>query len=113
MKYIILLFLSICLYGETSFISPIEYASQLYKNPRGIGCQNWHGDYGEGKLVANYMHKGEKKEFLGPKISGLDFDSFYTALNQQKRGMPRYYLTQKEVQALFLYLQQEKKNVKK
>ncbi len=112
MKYIVLFLVSFSLYGESTFISPMEYASQLYKNPRGIGCQHCHGDNGEGKLVANYTHKGVKKEFRGPKINELDFNVFYAALNKRKRGMPRYYLTRKEVQALYLYLNQEKENVK-
>lgn len=100
------------MFGESTFISPLEYASQLYKNPRGIGCQHCHGDKGEGKLVANYMHKNIKKEFVGPKIIGSDFKDFFEALNQRNRGMPRYYLTRKEIQALYLYLNQENKNEK-
>ena len=112
MKYILLIFLSVYLIAETTFITPIEYASQLYKNPRGIGCQHCHGDNGEGRLVATYIHKKEKKEFRGPSINGMDFKEFHKALNKRKRGMPRYFLTKKEVQALYLYLHQEKKNEK-
>ncbi|MCD6173373.1 MAG: cytochrome c [Sulfurimonas sp.] len=112
MKQIFLLFFSLYLMAESTFISPIEYASQLYKNPRGIGCQSCHGDNGEGKLVATYIHKKKKKEFRGPAINGMNFNEFYKALNKRKRGMPRYFLTKKEIQALYLYLNQEKKNVK-
>jgi len=112
MKYIILMFLTFPLIAETTFITPMEYASQLYKNPRGIGCQHCHGDNGEGKLVATYTHKKEKKEFRGPAINGMDFTKFYNALNKRKRGMPRYFLTKKEVQALYLYINQEKKDAK-
>ena len=112
MKYILLLSLSLSLFAEATFISPMEYASQLYKNPRGIGCQHCHGENGEGKLVANYTHKKKQKEFRGPKINEMNFNDFHKALNKRKLGMPRYYLTKKEVQALFLYLQQKKLNVK-
>ena len=112
MKYILLLCISLSLYAKSTFISPIEYASQLYKNPRGIGCQHCHGDNGEGKLVAKYEHKNKKKEFRGPQINQMNFRDFYKALNKRKTGMPRYFLTTKEVQALFLFLQQEKKNAK-
>ena len=112
MKYILLLSLSLSLFAESTFISPLEYASQLYKNPRGIGCQHCHGDNGKGKLIAKYMHKNEKKEFSGPQINKMDYKSFYKALNKRKRGMPRYYLTRKEIQALFLFLHQENDNVK-
>ena len=113
MKYIILIFLPLYLIGETTFITPIEYASQLYKNPRGIGCQNCHGDKGEGRLVASYIHDEVKKEFRGPAINGMDFDKFYKEMNKRKNGMPRYFLTKKEVQALYLYLNQEKQEVNK
>ena len=99
--------------GEATFITPIEYASQLYKNPRGIGCQHCHGDNGEGKLVASYIHEKEKKEFRGPAVNGMDFNKFYKAMNERKRGMPRYFLTKKEIQALYLYLNQEKQKVSK
>ncbi|RLA81036.1 MAG: cytochrome c [Epsilonproteobacteria bacterium] len=114
MRLLLVLIVPLFAFAETTFISPLEYASQLYKNPRGIGCQNCHGDNGEGKLIAKYIHKKEKKEFRGPKITGLDFKQFYKALNERKRGMPRYFLTKKEVQALYLYLNQEQEsNAKK
>ena len=95
------------LLATSSFITPLEYASQLYKNPRGIGCQFCHGNHGEGKLIANYIHKGKKRSFRGPTINALDFDTFYQALNRRKNGMPRYYLTHKEVEALYLFLHQD------
>ncbi|MFT5661693.1 MAG: mono/diheme cytochrome c family protein [Sulfurimonas sp.] len=110
MKYILLLLLSLSLSAESTFITPLEYASQLYKNPRGIGCQHCHGNNGEGKLVAKYKHENEDKEFRGPVIHSMNFKDFHKALNKRKTGMPRYFLTKKEVQALFLFLQQEKKN---
>ena len=95
--------------ASSSFITDMEYASQLYKNPRGIGCHHCHGNHGEGKLIANYIHKEEKKSFSGPVISEMSFAAFHQALNERKRGMPRYFLTKKEVQALYLYLQENKK----
>ncbi len=112
MKFALLLLLSLELFAESTFISPLEYASQLYKNPRGIGCQHCHGERGEGKLVAKYIHKEVAKEFRGPKITGSDFKVFFKALDKRNRGMPRYYLTRKEIQALYLYINQEKNNAK-
>lgn len=109
MKFFLSILLSISIYGETTFITEFEYASQLYKNPRGIGCHNCHGDKGEGKLVATYMDKNVTKKFEPPAINRLDFDEFYISLNERKKGMPRYYLTKKEVQALYLYLQENRK----
>ncbi len=108
MKYILFLLLPFFLFASSSFITDMEYASQLYKNPRGIGCQHCHGKYGEGKLIANYVHKKEKKSFSGPVINEMSFPAFHKALNERKRGMPRYFLTKKEIQALYLYLQENK-----
>ena len=112
MKKILLLILPLYLSSATSFITEMEYASQLYKNPRGIGCHNCHGDNGEGKLVATYIHKNEKREFMGPAINKLEFAKLYKALNESKKGMPRYYLTLKEIEALYLFLQQDNQKVK-
>jgi len=108
MRYLLFFIFPIILFGGSSFITPLEYASQLYKNPRGIGCHLCHGNNGEGKLVATYTHKKEKKSFAGPAINKLDFNTFYKALNERKNGMPMYFLTKKEVQALYLYLQESK-----
>ena len=113
MKYIIIMIFPFILLAETTFITDMEYAAQFYKNPRGIGCQHCHGAKGEGKLIANYSHEGEKKSFSGPAINKLDFVTFFNQVNERKRGMPRYFLTQKEIKALYLYLHQDdKKEVK-
>jgi hypothetical protein len=109
MKYILVLLLPIFLYSDSSFITPIEYSSQLYKNPRGIGCHLCHGAKGEGKIVAKYKHKNKKKVFKGPVINNLNFKKFYKVLNTRTRGMPKYFLTKKEIQALYFYLQKQKK----
>ncbi|NPA60063.1 MAG: cytochrome c [Epsilonproteobacteria bacterium] len=95
------------LIAKTSFITPMEYASQLYKNPRGIGCQYCHGKDGEGKIVATYVHKGVKKEFAGPAINHMQYSKFYNKLNKRNKGMPRYFLTKKEIKALYLYLHKD------
>ena len=108
MKYVLTLLIPVLLFGDSSFITPMEYASQLYKNPRGIGCQHCHGNNGEGKIVARYIHKKEKKSFNGPVINNLDFNKFYKALSIRKRGMPRYFLTKREIKALYFYLQEKK-----
>ncbi len=108
MKFIILLFFGFAAFAKTTFITQMEYSSQLYKNPRGIGCNKCHGDKGEGKFIANYEHKQKKKEFNVPAINSINYDDFEKALNISKRGMPRYYLTQSEIKALFFYLQEIK-----
>jgi len=113
MKYILFLVVPLILFAESDFITELEYASQLYKNPRGIGCQHCHGEKGEGRLIANYVHKKKNKSFSGPEINKISFTAFHEALDERKRGMPRYFLTTKEVEALYLYLQQNNKIKKK
>ena len=112
MKYILFLLFTTSLFAETSFITQMEYSSSLYKNPRGIGCQHCHGEKGEGKIVATYIHKKEKREFAPPSINNMHFKEFYQALNVRKKGMPRYFLTKGEVKALYYYLKKKKKNAK-
>lgn len=106
MKYFIFFILPIFLFAQTSFITQMEYASSLYKNPRGIGCDKCHGIQGEGKLIAHYESKGDEKSFVAPAINKLDFTTFYKELNKRKKAMPRYFLTNKEIKALYLYLHQ-------
>ncbi len=104
MKNLLFLTFPFLLFAQTSFITPMEYAAQLYKNPRGIGCQHCHGKKGEGRVIAKYIHKGEKKTFEGPAIDRSDFKIFAKQLNKRIKGMPRYFLTQEEVEALYLYV---------
>jgi hypothetical protein len=107
MRYILFLTLPLLLCAKTTFITQEEYAAQLYKNPRGIGCQHCHGIKGEGKTVAKYMHKGVEKSFRGSEINHLDYTTFYNALSKRIDSMPRYFLTSKEVSALYFYLNEE------
>lgn len=93
--------------ADVSFITESEYASQLYHSPRGIGCFKCHGEKGEGKLIATYKDKGEKKSFSPPAINLLDFKSFDTAMKKRQKGMPRYFLTQQEIKTLYIYLHPE------
>ena len=111
-KYILQFFIPMCLMAKTSFITPMEYASQLYKNPRGIGCQYCHGNNGEGKVVATYIHKKVKKTFRGPQINNIEYNIFFNKLNKRNKGMPRYFLTTKEIEALYLYLHRKDENDK-
>jgi len=113
MKYILLLVIPCFLFAATSFITQKEYAAQLYKNPRGIACESCHGKRGEGKVIAKYIHKKKKHSFIGPRINNLSYMQFFKALKNRKKGMPRYYLTDKEVEALYFYLHQGDKKKEK
>ncbi|SFV75390.1 hypothetical protein MNB_SM-3-707 [hydrothermal vent metagenome] len=113
MKIILLLLFPIILFGEASFITPQEYATRLYKNPRGIGCNKCHGEYGEGKVIAHYIFKGKDKIYKGPMINTLNFQQFYDGLQKRNKGMPHYFLTKKEIKALFFYVTKYTKHKEK
>lgn len=103
---LLFVFLPVLIFGQSSFITQMEYASLLYKNPRGIGCHKCHGLKGEGKLIATYKDKGVLKEFRAPAINKLSYSEFASNINKSLPGMPKYYLTEGEIKALFFYLQQ-------
>ena len=107
MRGILLLFLTFTLSFGESFITKEEYAAGLYHNPRGVGCHLCHGEAGEGKLIARYRDNGEAKIFAGKPINKLPFRDFYLKLNNRILGMPRYYLTDTEIQTLYYYLHRE------
>ncbi len=104
MRFLLLMLLYNALFSADSFITKEEYSDQLYHNPRGIGCHLCHGEKGEGKLIARYIHKGEEKAFRPPAIDALDYDHFTEALKRRNKGMPRYFLTIDEMHALYFYL---------
>jgi len=109
MKYIFILLTPVVLFSLSTFITKSEYASQLYKNPRGIACGLCHGKHGEGKLIAKYRHKNKQRKFIGPPINNIEYSAFYKALTTRKKGMPRYYLTSKEIEALYFFLHKDDK----
>lgn len=107
MKIFLALLVVLQLCGATSFITKEEYAASLYHNPRGIGCEMCHGELGEGRRIAHYKDKGEEKVFKGDQINKISFSKFYTQVNSKITGMPRYYLTDVEIQTLYYYLHRE------
>lgn len=110
LRFLAVCFCAVMLHAEESFITPLEYGKMLYENPRGIGCVECHGRYGEGDIVANYMHKNQAKIIRAPRINNLDFNTFRDALQEGKRVMPKYYLTADEIEAIYKYLQNFKQN---
>jgi hypothetical protein len=115
MKKLILL-LPFLLFGDESFITQFEYGQMLYQNPRGIGCNNCHGEKGEGKIIANYTHKKKQIQLSAPKIIDIPYENFVRSFSRTNSIMPRYYLTTKEIQSIYLYLNygdKIKKEVKK
>lgn len=94
--------------AEESFITTLEYGKMLYNNPRGIGCVECHGRFGEGQQIANYIHKRKGKTLQGSRINNLSFERFESALQKGKNIMPKYYLTPSEIEAIYKYLESAK-----
>ena len=106
----LILLLNIVVFAKEkdSFITELEYAQHLYDNPRGIGCNKCHGKRGEGMVISRYAHKGEKKVLRTKEINSLDFKAFKTALQVRRSVMPKYFLTEREIKALYSYLHKGK-----
>ncbi len=107
MRWIFVLFLALAVGQAESFITKEEYAAGLYHNPRGVGCHLCHGETGKGKMIAKYKEEGKEQVFAGKPINKLPFKEFYLKLNSRIIGMPRYYLTDTEIQTLYYYLHRE------
>ena len=99
-----------------SFLSSVEYGKLLYKNPRGISCSQCHGSEGKGgQIIAKYYDKHKNPKLLkGVNITSYSLKDLTASLKNQYREngrrkyhkiMPIYYLTDKEIQAIFDYLQ--------
>lgn len=109
MKKQILLF-SILLhfaYSKEDFIDELEYGKKLYENPRGISCQKCHGQKGEGQLIATYKTRGKEKKLITPNITNLSLERFSQSINASQGLMPKYYLTEKEIRAIFNFLKNQ------
>ena len=110
---IILLNLYIFAQEKDSFITESEYGQDLYKNPRGIGCNKCHGEKGEGMIISKYKHKGENKVLKTESIKNLKFDEFQNAFVSKKSVMPKYFLTFSEIKTLYNYLHEDVNQTKK
>lgn len=96
-----------------SFITPQEYGANLYENPRGIGCIKCHGKDGEETLLASYVRKGKQRHIIVPRINNLAFDAFKIALSKDSGVMPKYNLTDEEINAIYLYITSRNKTFAK
>lgn len=102
---ILLALLLKALFAE-DFISEFEYGQMLYKDPRGVSCASCHGKLGEGAFIASFKDEnGKEHKFFGPDIRSLSLQKFKSSILRGGRIMPRYYLTNKESEAIFKYIQ--------
>jgi len=104
MKFIVLLWLPLWVFGSESFISDYEYGEMLYDNPRGVGCKQCHGNEGEGKMIVKYSDKKGEHTISGADIRKKSLKEMIISVNKRHKVMPRYYLTNDEVKQIFNYL---------
>jgi len=108
MRWLIVVVLGFLIYADAateSFITKDEYAKMLYYNPRGISCAKCHGDLGEGKIISTFIEKSKPRVLQTGPIYHLDFKAFKRGVGSSKSIMPKYYLTDNEIAALYYYLQ--------
>lgn len=110
-KFLLLLVLPLWLLGDDGFISEYEYGQMLYNNPRGISCISCHGEFGEGKEIVKYRDKKEEVTLTGADIRNLNIKQFHKALNSNHTIMPRYYLVNKEIIAIYKYIKEKNRRL--
>ncbi len=109
MRYLSLL-LPILLFSEESFISHYEYGEMLYNNPRGVSCAECHGKSGEGKVIVTYQDIHGKEAIKGIDIRTKTLAEMLKSVRTYHKVMPRYYLTDEEVKAIYDYLKTKNKH---
>ena len=96
--------LPLMLWGQEDFISHYEYGEMLYANPRGVSCSQCHGKNGEGQNIVEYRDIHGKQVLRGSDIRKDTLSIMINAVNSYHKVMPRYYLTNEEVKAIYDYL---------
>jgi len=96
---------------DLSFITDYEYGRELYKNPRGIGCNECHGEKAEGMIIARYKHKNKDKILFTEPLNVANYDSFVKSFQKTEKSkvMPKYFLTDSELRSIYKYLLSVKK----
>lgn len=96
--------LPLMLWGQEDFISHYEYGEMLYANPRGVSCAQCHGKNGEGQMIVEYRDIHGKQVLRGSDIRRDSLSTMINAVNSYHKIMPRYYLTDEEVEAIHDYI---------
>jgi len=104
MKILGYFLLPLLLWSQEDFISDYEYGEMLYANPRGVSCAQCHGKSGEGRVIVEYRDIHGKQALRGTDIRQESLTSMIDAVNSYHKVMPRYYLTNEEVKAIYEYL---------
>jgi len=89
------------------FITDFEYGQMLYRDPRGASCTACHGETGSGALIGEYTDKqGRIVRLNGPDIRSASLQKIRESVHKSTGVMPRYFLTEEEIQTIHAYLQQ-------
>lgn len=97
--------LPLMLWGQESFITHYEYGEMLYANPRGVSCSQCHGKKGEGKVIVEFHDEDGKQALKGADIRRKSLEEIIDSVKRYHKVMPRYYMTDDEVKAIYDYLQ--------
>ena len=111
MKIFYFLILSMYLFSSEWFITNFEYGKMLYHNPRGVSCAKCHGEKAQGKIIVKYKNKDITIKIKAPNIQNITYEQLKKRLLYYKKLsiMPKYdYLTNEEIEALYLYIQSQK-----
>ena len=109
MRYVWIL-LPLFVLAEESFMTDYEYGEMLYNNPRGISCAQCHGVSGEGKMIASYTENKKTQAIVGADIRKKSLDEMTKSIHILHAVMPNYYLTDKEMETMYEYLQEKNKS---
>lgn len=106
----LLIVLPLLLGASEDFISHYEYGEMLYANPRGVSCSQCHGKDGAGTTIVEFRDTHGTQAIKGSDIREESLQTMIKSVNSYHEIMPRYYLTDEEVKALYDYLQKVNKN---
>ncbi len=106
----LLIVLPLLLGANEDFISHYEYGEMLYANPRGVSCAQCHGEDGAGTTIVEFHDMNGKQAIKGSDIRKDSLQTMIRSVNSYHEIMPRYYLTDEEIKAIYDYLQKINKN---
>jgi len=106
----LLFVLPLLLGANEDFISHYEYGEMLYTNPRGVSCSQCHGKDGAGTTIVEFRDIHGKQAIKGSDIRIESLQTMIKSVNSYHEIMPRYYLTDEEVKAIYDYLQKKNEN---
>jgi len=107
----LLFVLPLLLGANEDFISHYEYGEMLFNNPRGVSCSQCHGKDGAGTIIVKFRdEEGKQAVIKGSDIRRETLQSMIKSINSYHEIMPRYYLTDEEVKAIYDYLQEKNEN---